>query len=229
MKRIILSFALAAMAASSPLFAQTQTDFRSAGSGIWTDSQIWEKNEAGVWLKPMNGAYPGERHNRDVDVTVADGSTVTIGRDQIVHVNSLSVFSGRVVVEGMLIVGPTKNDPEDPIADDPFISDTIPANPIIVSDNMSGPQLLQNVPNPLAPQFGYETTIKFYLDKQYASARLSIYDQLAHVVRKVFDEQNPSEGWHTARVRLDGIQSGTYPMILELPSNVLRRMVTVLR
>lgn len=226
MKRIILSFALAAMAASSPLFAQTQTDFRSSGSGIWTDSQIWEKNEAGVWLKPMSGVYPGERHNQDVDVVVGDGSTITIGRDQIVHINSLSIFSGRVVVEGMLIVGPTKNDP---IADDPLNSDTITANPIIVSDNISGPQLLQNVPNPLAPQFGYETTIKFYLDKPYVSARLSIYDQLAHVVRKVFDEQNPSEGWHTARVRLDGIQSGTYPMVLELPSNVLRRMVTVLR
>ena len=228
MKHIILFFALVATAYSSPLLAQTQTNFRSVGNGIWSDSQIWEENEAGVWLKPVNGIYPGERHNRDVDVTVADGSTITIGKDEIVQINSLSIFDSRLVVEGTLIVGPSNNDPNDPEIDNPSISDPLNTNPVILSDDM-GPQLLQNVPNPLAPQFGYETTIKFYLDKQYAHVRIGIYDQLAHLVRGVFDELNPSEGWHTIVVRLDGIQSGTYPLVLELPNTILRRMIMVLR
>ena len=227
MKRIIFSLALLAMAASSPLFAQTETDFRSTSSGVWSDSRIWEKNEAGVWLKPLDGIYPGERHNQDVDVTVGDGSTVTIGKDQVVHVNSLSIFNGKVIVEGMLIVGPVENDPNDPVTDHPSTPNN-PVTPAIISDN-NGPQLLQNVPNPLAPQFGYETTIKFYLDKQYANARVTIYDQLGHIVQNVFSESNPSEGWHTVKVRLDRIQTGTYPLVLELPNTILRRMIMVIR
>jgi hypothetical protein len=228
MKRIIFSLALAALAASSPLFAQTQFDFRSTSSGIWTDSKIWEKNEAGIWLKPVDGIYPGERHNRDVDVTVDDGSTVTIGKDQVVHINSLSVLGGRVVVEGMLIIGPTSDDPNE-IGTDPNQNANDPiAAPIIISDNLA-PQLLQNVPNPLAPQFGYETTIKFFLDKQYTNARLAIYDQLGHVVLNVYQESNPSEGWHTVKARLDRIQTGSYPLVLELPNSILRRMIMVIR
>lgn len=223
MKRIIIFLALAA--ASSSLSAQTQPDFRSVGNGIWSDSKIWENNEAGVWLKPASGIYPGERHNREANVMVGDGSTVTIGKDEVIRINSLSINGGRVVVEGTLIIGPVSDDPEDPhiIASDTLIPN--PSTPIVEVK----PQLLQNVPNPLAPQFGYETTIKFYLDKQYSNARVTVFDQLAHIIRKVFDEQNPSTGWHTVKVRLDGIQSGTYPLVLELPDAILRRMIMVLR
>ncbi len=228
MKRIIFSLALAALAASSPVFSQTPIDFRSAASGVWTDSQIWEKNEAGVWLTPVDGIYPGERHNRDADVTVSDGSTVTIGKDQVVQINSLSVLGGKVVVEGMLIIGPVTNDPNDPTSDPISISEDPITPPAIIGDN-PGPQLLQNMPNPLAPQFGYETTIKFYLDKAYSNARITIFDQLAHVVREVYNETAPAEGWHTIKVQLDRIQAGSYPMILELPNTVLHRMITVLR
>ena len=169
-------------------FAQAQVDFRSIGDGLWNDSQIWEKNEAGVWLKPVDGIYPGERHNRDANVIIGEGSTITIGKDEIVNINSLYINCGRVVVEGTLIIGAGTNDPEDP---NTSLGDTLIQNP---SNPIAGnaPQLLQNVPNPLAPQFGYETTIKFYLDKQYSHARVSIFDQLAHIVRNVFDEQNPS-------------------------------------
>ena len=225
MKRIIIYLALATIAASSSLFAQTQTEFRSAGNGIWSDSKIWKKNEAGVWLIPVDGIYPGEHHNRSANVTVGDENTITIGKDEVVNINSLCINNGRVVVEGTLIIGPVSNDPEDQniSSNDSLIQPT--SNPI-ASDS---PQLLQNVPNPLAPQFGYETTIKFYLDRQYSKARVSIFDQLAHIVRLVFDEQNPSTGWHTIKVRLDGIQSGTYPLVLELPNAILRRMIMVLR
>lgn len=226
MKRIIIYLALAAMAVSSSLFAQTQTEFRSAGIGLWSDSQIWEKNEAGIWLKPVEGIYPGEQHNRDVNVTIGNGSTITIGKDEVVNINSLCINGGRVVVEGTLIIGPVTNDLGDPT--NTLLTDSViqnPANPIAGD----APQLLQNVPNPLAPQFGYETTIKFYLDKQYSKARVTVFDQLAHIIRKVFDEQSPSLGWHTVKVRLDGIQSGTYPLVLELPNTILRRMIMVLR
>jgi len=222
MKRIILSLALAALAASSPLFAQA--DFRSAASGIWTDSKIWEENEAGVWLQPVDGIYPGERHNRNVDVTVNDGSTVTIGKDQVVHINSLSVLGGKVIIEGMLIIGPTSDDPSEPATD----TNSGTADPVVITDN-GAPQLLQNVPNPLSPQFGYETAIKFFLDKQYTSARLAIYDQLGHLVQSLFQESNPSEGWHTVNARLDRIQTGSYPLVLQLPNSILRRMVMVIR
>jgi hypothetical protein len=225
MKRIIFSLALTAMAASSPLFSQSLTEFRSTSSGVWTDSRIWEENEAGVWLKPIDGVFPGERHNRDVDVTVEGGGTVTIGKDQVVHINSLSIFNGKVVVEGMLVVGPTGDDPNDPVTDSSSNPNT---TTVIISDN-SGPQLLQNVPNPLAPQFGYETTIKFYLDKQYANARLTIFDQLGHLMQNVYEESNPTVGWHTVKVRLDRIQTGTYPFVLELPNTILRRMIMVIR
>jgi len=227
MKRTIIFFALAAMAALSPLFAQTQSEFRSASSGMWTDSRIWEKNEAGVWLKPVSGDFPGERHDRNTNVTVDDGSTVTIGKDQVVQINSLAVMNGRVVVEGMLIIGPVANDPYDPVSDPISISEN-PITPPVTGDN-PGPQLLQNMPNPLAPQFGYETTIKFYLDKAYSNARIRIFDQLAHVVKEVYNESSPTEGWHTVKVQLDRIQAGSYPMVLELPSTVLHRMITVLR
>ncbi|MFI5262874.1 MAG: hypothetical protein ACHQM6_00005, partial [Candidatus Kapaibacterium sp.] len=163
-----------------------------------------------------------------VDVTVNDGSSVTIGKDQVVHINSLSVLGGKVIVEGMLIIGPTSDDPSDPVADtDQTTTDPI-SDPIIITDN-GGPQLLQNVPNPLAPQFGYETTIKFYIDKQYTNARLAIYDQLGHIVQSVYQESNPTEGWHTIRARLDRIQTGSYPLVLELPNSILRRMIMVIR
>src|SRR5947208_8260791 len=114
MRRIIISLALAAAFYSPSIFAQSQTDFRSVSSGVWTDSQIWQQNEAGVRLASLDGVYPGERHNRDADVMIGDGSTVTIGKDEVVEINSLSIFNGRVVVEGTLIVGAAKNDPPDP-------------------------------------------------------------------------------------------------------------------
>lgn len=234
MKRIAIFLALGAILSASPLFAQTPSPFRSVTDGIWTDSHIWEKNESGVWLKPVEGMYPGERHNRNVDVTINDGSTVTIGVNEVVQINSLCILNGRVVVEGTLIVGPSKDDPTDPVTGDegntdPIVTKNDSADPVIITDNTLIPQLMQNVPNPLAPQFGYETTIKFYLDKPYSHVRLAIYDQLSHMIKSVFDEQNPATGWHTIRVRLDGIQSGSYPMVLELPNTVLRKMITVLR
>lgn len=234
MKRIAIFLALGAIISASQLFAQTSSPFRSVADGIWTDSHIWEKNESGVWLKPVEGMYPGERHNRNVDVTINDGSTVTITENEVVQINSLCILNGRVVVEGTLIVGPSKDDPNDPVSGDEENSDPIVTNnghtdPVIIADNTILPQLLQNVPNPLAPQIGYETTIKFYLDKSYPHVRLAIYDQLSHMIKSIFDEQNPSTGWHSIRVRLDGIQSGSYPMVLELPNTMLRKMITVLR
>jgi len=158
---------------------------------------------------------------------VGEGNTVRIGRDQVVEINSLGVTDGRLLVEGTLIVGSGLNDPENtdiPPGGNSSIS-LHQSNPIIGD----GPALMQNVPNPLAPQFGYETLVKFYIDRQYSHAALTIYDQLGHIIQRVYQEENPEIGWHEMRFRLDRIQSGTYPLLLELPNNILRRMITVIR
>jgi hypothetical protein len=219
-------FFLAFLAAlTSPLFSQTTTNFQSAESGIWSDPAIWEKNESGIWLKPAGNIYPGDSHDRNANVTIGDGSTVMVGKDQVVQINSLSIINGRVDVEGTLIVGPAQNDPDEPNTNASPSEDQSPITSIITD----APQLLQNMPNPLAAQFGYETTIQFYLDQSYSSVRVTIYDQLAHVIQKVYEETNPSLGWHQLKVRLDRLQSGSYPLLLELPNTILRRMVTVLR
>jgi hypothetical protein len=223
MKRIIFFFAFAATTAASSLFAQS--DFRSAGSGIWTNSQNWEENENGIWLKPINGIYPGERHNRDANVTITDDNTMTIGIDEVIQVHSMCIMNGTVLIEGTLILSPATDDPGDIQASFPD-SITIQNSKPTTSDN---PQLLQNIPNPLAPQCGYQTMINFYLDKQYSNVHLAIYDQLGHVIQKIFDEQTPAQGWHTFAVNLDGIMSGSYLLILELPNTVLQRMITILR
>ncbi|MEI8134902.1 MAG: hypothetical protein WCH46_07455 [bacterium] len=224
MKRIFIALASMALAACSSLFAQT--DFRSASGGVWSDPAIWEKNEAGVWLKPDTKIFPGDSHDRDVNVTIDDGSLVTVTRDQVVHVNSLSIINGRIDVDGLLIIGPYGDEAQDP-------ENSGNDNPIIetpISDFRTGtPQLLQNVPNPLAPQYGYETTIRFFLDREYSHARLVIYDQLGHAVKIVFDESNPQTGWHQIKLRLDQLQSGTFPVVLELPNATLRRMLTVVK
>ena len=216
MKRILSTLALLAMAISSPIFAQVQTEFRSFGSGAWTDAGIWEKNEGGVWLKLPANSYPGDAQDRQTNVTISDGSNIIVPKDEVVEISSLSILSGKVVVEGILVIADEVNDPGQ------------------INENSSlqageGPQLLQNVPNPLAPQFGYETTIRFYLDRQYADARLTVFDQLGNAVQNVFQESNPSTGWHEIKIRLDRLQSGTYPLVLELPNAVLHRMITVMR
>jgi hypothetical protein len=224
MKRILTSFVVMALAAASTLFAQNQTDFRAASSGTWTNSGIWEKNQDGIWLKPIADSYPGDSHDRNVNVTIDDQNNIEIGEDETVHINSLSVFDGRLLVKGMLIVGPGQDDQENPEGN------STPAIQSTVTPSENGiPQLEQNVPNPLAPQFGYETTIRFYLDRQYGNVLLTLYDQLGHLVQKVYQEENPSSGWHEIRVRLDNVSSGTYPLLLELPNNVLRRMITVVK
>ncbi|MDP4219931.1 MAG: hypothetical protein Q8896_05790, partial [Bacteroidota bacterium] len=198
-------------------------------SGIWTDSDIWEKNEADVWLKPVEGIYPGEKSNRNVDVTISEGAAVTIGQNDVVRINSLSVINGRLTVEGALIVGPAEDEQESSLAQNEPNSEASAPDPIVNERNTGVPQLLQNVPNPLAPQFGYETTIKFYLDRSYPGVRLAVYDLLGHVIQQIYSESNPSEGWHTVKVRIEDLQSGSYPLVLELPNVVLRKMITVLR
>jgi hypothetical protein len=223
MKRNFIAIAVLALAASSPLFAQSQIAFRAAASGTWTASTTWEKNDNGVWLKPIAESYPGDITDQNVNVMIGNGTAVTIGRDEVVHINSLSVSDGGLLVLGTLIVGPAENDPQ------AAPSAVTPVTPAADQTPNSFPQLMQNVPNPLAPQFGFETTIRFYIDREYSSMKLTIYDDLAHVVQQLDNETNPTVGWHEITVRLDKIQSGTYPLVLELPNTILRKMITVVR
>src|SRR5436305_14614406 len=107
MRLIILAFAaLLAL----PLRAQV-VDFEATTSGLWSDSRIWEKNESGVWLAPVDNTYPGDATDHAVNVTVSEGKSVVVGKDQIVQINSLSVLGGKVTIEGVLVIGSMPNDP----------------------------------------------------------------------------------------------------------------------
>jgi len=221
--RLITLIGFIAIAALSPLFAQ-MTNFQSAASGVWSDSRIWEKNESGVWLKPTGNSYPGDAQDRVTNVTISDGSNIIVPKDEVVEISSLSILDGKVVVEGILIIDSEVNDPG--------VENGSSSSGSSAQQSLTGgdaPQLLQNVPNPLAPQFGYETTVRFYLDKEYSSARVTVYDQLGNAVQNVFQGSNPSVGWHEIKIRLDRLQSGTYPLVLELPNAVLHKLITVMK
>ena len=219
MRSIIFSLAILAIVFSSSLFAQRASEYRSTSSGIWSDYKIWENDLSGVWLVPSEGVYPGESHNRKANVVVSDGSTVTIDSNDVVQISSLAILQGEVIVNGTLIIGDAINDPDEPsfalLVKEPISSDE--------------PQLQQNFPNPLSPQSGYETTIRFYLDGDNTHARVAIYDQLSHLIILAYEEQLPIRGWHSVKVRLDGVRSGTYPVLLELPNKVIQKMISVLR
>src|SRR5205807_7713039 len=85
--RFLLFLSLAAAFAVSRSFAQPLLSFQSAASGEWTDSRNWEKNDGGIWLKST--AYPGDQYDKTADVAVRDGSSISVGKDEVVRINSL--------------------------------------------------------------------------------------------------------------------------------------------
>lgn len=215
-------------------FAQERKFFRSNGSGAWSDNANWEVVENGVWLPAIQDEFPGEEHNREVNVRIEEGDALVIKRGDVVHINSLYVAKGNLVVLGDLIIGDAKNTPTETDEATDFSElgndehTTLSSAPT-PAKNITNPILLQNVPNPAVLGVTDRTTFKFFLDKPYAYARLSVYDQLGHKVIDLFDEENVTDGWRTVTLRTTRLQSGSYPVFLELPGQMLRCLMTVVK
>lgn len=231
-KRLQL-IALLLLAVSVNAFAQETKVFRSVSSGAWSDNSNWQIAENGVWLPALKDEFPGEMHNRNANVRIEEGDALVIRKGDVVHINSLYVSKGNLVVLGDLIIGDGKNAPNDdtPIdANDNGSDETAtldaPATPAV---SVTSPILLQNVPNPAVLGVTDQTTFKFFLDKPYAYARLTVFDQLGHKVVDLYDENNVQDGWRSVTLRTTRLQSGSYPVFLELPGQVLRCLMTVVK
>ncbi|HYM20341.1 MAG TPA: hypothetical protein VEW28_04975 [Candidatus Kapabacteria bacterium] len=228
----------AAAMALVPASVIAQSEFRSVASGPWTDSRNWEIQNDGIWLQPPEGVFPGESHHRDVDVIVGDNSTVTVGEGQSVEVNSLTIMQGRVEVNGMLIVGPTKDDPGNSVAiisgngglgiSAASINDAPTPRPS-AGNILAGIQFPQNIPNPVSFATGDQTTFTFYIDEDYSLARLSIYDEMGVEIQRIYEDYHPSVGWKSVKINTRNLQSGSYPVILQAGNTVLRRSLTIIR
>jgi len=225
--------ALLLLAFGVSAFAQESKVFRSVSSGAWSDNSNWQIAENGVWLPALKDEFPGEPHNREVNVCIDEGSALVIRKGDVVHINSLYVTKGNLVVLGDLIIGDAKNAPNGdmPIevnenTNDETATLDAPPTPAV---SVTNPILLQNVPNPAVLGVTDQTTFKFYLDKPYAYARLTVFDQLGHKVIDLYDENNVQDGWRTVTLRTTHLQSGSYPVFLELPGQVLRCLMTVVK
>lgn len=214
-----------------------QTGFRAAGNGDWTDSHNWEVENNGIWLKPPDGVFPGESHNRDVDVIIDSNVTLIIANGPEIRINSLVMNTGKLVIVGNVVVGPTSDDPNNHILITPAggtlglsegaaVADS--ALPISPSAELAL-QLDQNVPNPVSYMTGDWTTIKFYIDRSYANVRLSLYDQMGSELKRLYEAVEPTVGWISVRINVHELQSGSYPIVLLAGNSILRRSLTVIR
>ena len=222
----LLAFVLCANA-----FAQETKVFRSASSGAWNDNTNWLVAENGVWLPALKDEFPGEMHNREVNVRIEEGDALVIRKGDVVHINSLYVTKGNLVVLGDLIIGDAKDvekDNDSPIDNNESGNETT-LDVTSPSVSVTNPILLQNVPNPAVLGVTDQTTFKFFLDKPYAYARLTVFDQLGHKVVDLYDENNVQDGWRSVTLRTTRLQSGSYPVFLELPGQVLRCLMTVVK
>lgn len=207
-------------AALLPVLAFGQTEFRSTGSGVWNDNQNWQQTQSGIWQQAATGIFPGEAHNRVVNVTIDDSSTIIIPEGKEVHIKSLNILKGRLIVNGILVVGDDDNDTEEPN------TPTLDAAP---APSMPGIQLLQNSPNPVMMAQTNVTTFTFYLDAIYPMVRLTVYDEMGREVMRLFDQSNPTSGWTNLKVITDDLQTGSYQVVLQAGNTMLHRTMTIIR
>jgi hypothetical protein len=207
-------------AAILPVLAFGQTEFRSTASGVWNDNQNWQQTQSGIWQQAPRGVFPGEAHNRVVSVTIDDSSTIIIPEGKEVHIKSLNILKGRLIVNGILVVGDDENDGQDPNQAALDVS-TTPSTP--------GLQLLQNSPNPVMMAQTNVTTFTFYLDAVYPLVRLTVYDEMGREVMRLFDQSNPASGWTNLKVLTEDLQSGSYQVVLQAGNTMLHRTMTVIR
>jgi hypothetical protein len=221
MKRLILGFAAATvLSLVSPLLAQThETTFRSTGSGLWTTSENWKYDASGIWLAPSdNTTFPGKDQFRKVHVVIDEGSSIRIPDGEVMHVSSLFVKEGELVVEGTLLVGY----PGEEVAD--------VSTPSEGREFHSSLVLEQNVPNPVGSGASTESTFRFYLDKDYAAVSLVLFDMMGKEIQALYEASSPSIGWHSVRMNVRNLPSGNYPVFLQVPGMPAeRRLMTVVR
>jgi hypothetical protein len=229
--------ALATLAVFAPISLYAQSEFRAVGSGKWTDSRNWQMESGGIWLQPPDGVYPGESHHRQVDVIVGDGSTITVTDGQNIQVESLTISQGRVDVNGVLVIGPTTDDPSNAVTIIPSnggitinstTNDAPPVSPTTPTTT-NDLQLLQNNPNPVSISTGDWTTFNFYIDRDYSLVRLSIFDEMGAELQRVYEDYHPTTGWRNIRINTRSLQSGSYPTILQADNAALRRSLTIIR
>src|SRR5690554_5768967 len=94
--RVLLSVAVSLLVISSSL-AQSDGDYRSAGTGNWDQPGSWEVFNSGSW-----GAATNPPSNADGIITIRDGHTITVTSnvtaDQIEFENNFSGNAGSLVV-----------------------------------------------------------------------------------------------------------------------------------
>lgn len=202
-----------------------QVEFRSVSSGVWSDTRNWQQENSGVWQSPERGVFPGESRHRDVNVTIDNGSVVVIGEGQEVHVNSLTVMNGRLEVNGMIVIGDFANDADANTDDQPDLRNevSVPTAPAI------GLQLLQNSPNPSFASTGGVTNLTFYIDADYPTVRLSLFDELGREIERVYDVAHPETGWHSLKISTTDLRSGSYHLVLQAGNNAQHRTMSVVR
>jgi hypothetical protein len=137
-----------------------------------------------------------------------------------------------------MVIGPTSDDPNNGIRITPN-QGTVGLNdasdePMQPDDHVSAPvqtplTLEQNVPNPVSFVTGDWTSIRFYLDRSYPMVRLSLFDQMGSEIKRLYDDAEPGVGWHSVRMNVRDLQSGSYPIVLQAGGRLLRRSLTVIR
>ncbi len=230
MKRPLILLVLVALSLPALVFAQHE--FRASGSGVWCDNRNWVTSENGVWLIPQDGVFPGERHNRNSDVTIDDGSAITINEGEELHVNSLTVIKGCLTVNGTLVVGSAADDAADiKITED--TTDRLPDDRIYIK-SISVPvipklELQQNVPNPVFSSVSSTTNFSFYLDKEYSLVTLTVYDQMGRVIRTLYSEYGPAAGWKKISMNTQDLSSGSYPVVLQAGHLILHTSMAIIK
>ena len=79
------------LAVSNGLLAQSVGDYRSVGSGNWTNTSIWEVYNGSIWIAASS--YPGQLAGTN-DVSIIGGYSVSISTNIPNTVNSLTVGDG---------------------------------------------------------------------------------------------------------------------------------------
>ncbi len=100
--------------------AQSINDYRSVGSGNWTNVSIWEVYNGTAWVAATT--YPGEVAGTN-DVSIEGGDSVTVSSFIPSSFNSLTVGDGVGVTDTLLVNGTSRFDTQRvTIANDGFAS-----------------------------------------------------------------------------------------------------------
>ncbi|GAA4277251.1 immunoglobulin domain-containing protein [Aquimarina mytili] len=88
-------------------FAQSVNDYRSVGSGNWTNVSIWEVYNGTAWVAATT--YPGEIAGTN-DVSIEGGDSITVSSFIPNSFNSLTVGDGTGATDTLLVSGTSNLD-----------------------------------------------------------------------------------------------------------------------